>query len=75
MPTSQTPASAAGTVGIPAGQQPFAAAPDGAPWWRLRRADVLALYVWGASRVVMLAISLAALATQHGTSWLGLWQR
>jgi hypothetical protein len=75
MPTSQPPASAAGTVGIPPGQQPVATAPDGAPWWRLRRADVLALYVWGASRVVMLAISLAALASQHGTSWAGLWQR
>jgi Mannosyltransferase (PIG-V) len=36
---------------------------------------VLALYAWGASRVVMLVISLVALAAQHGTSWLDLWQR
>src|ERR1700761_1369838 len=45
------------------------------PWWRLRRPDLTALAIWGASRLVMLAISLAVLATQHGTSWLNLWQR
>lgn len=44
-------------------------------WWRLRRTDLAALAVWGGSRVVVLVISLAALAAQHGTSWLGLWQR
>ncbi|MGH3253232.1 MAG: mannosyltransferase family protein [Trebonia sp.] len=70
----QTPASASGTAGTPPGQ-PSAAAPDGEQWWRLRRTDLLALCIWATSRVVMLAISLAALATQHGTSWLGLWQR
>jgi hypothetical protein len=48
---------------------------DGQPWWRLRRTDRLALLVWAASRVVMLVISLVALADQPGTSWLGLWQR
>jgi len=75
MSATPTPAPASGTVGTAPGQQPSAAAPDREPWWRLRRADLLALWVWAASRVVMLAISLAALATQHGTSWLGLWQR
>ena len=75
MTTSHTPAAEPGAVGTPPGQQPSGAAPGGDPWWRLRRADLLALYVWGASRVVMLAISLVALATRPGTSWLGLWQR
>jgi hypothetical protein len=73
--TSQTPAAEPGAVATPPGQQPSGVAAGGDPWWRLRRADLLALCVWGASRVVMLAISLAAFATQHGTSWLGLWQR
>jgi hypothetical protein len=41
----------------------------------MRRTDRLALALWAGSRVVMLAISLAALASQSGTSWLGLWQR
>jgi hypothetical protein len=45
------------------------------PWWRPRRTDLLALAVWAASRVVMLAISLAVLASQSGPSWLSLWQR
>jgi len=58
-------ASASGTV--------LPAAPARQPW-RLTRVDLLALSVWAASRVVMLAISLAALASQHSTSWLGLWQ-
>jgi hypothetical protein len=31
--------------------------------------------VWAGSRVVVLAISLAAQASRHGTTWLGLWQR
>ncbi len=35
----------------------------------------IALSLWGGSRLVMLVISLAALATQPGTSWLNLWQR
>jgi len=70
MTTAKTPASASGTL-----SGPPSAVPDGEPWWRLRRTDLLALYVWAASRVVMLAISLVALATQHGTSWLNLWQR
>jgi Mannosyltransferase (PIG-V) len=75
MTTSQTPAAEPGAVGTPPGQRPSAAAPDGGQWWRLRRTDVRALCVWAASRVVILAISLAVLATQHGASWLGLWQR
>jgi Mannosyltransferase (PIG-V) len=70
----QTPASASGTVGVPPGQQPNPAAPDARPWRRPRRADLLALAVWAGSRVVLLLISLGALASQHGTSWLGLWQ-
>lgn len=41
----------------------------------MSRTDRLALLVWGASRVAVLVISLAALAARHGTSWLGLWQR
>jgi Gpi18-like mannosyltransferase len=40
-----------------------------------RRTDLQALAVWAGSRVVVLAISLAAQASQHGTTWLGLWQR
>jgi hypothetical protein len=48
---------------------------DGRARWRPRRTDLIALGLWGASRLVMLAISLAVLATQHGTSWLDLWQR
>ena len=75
MTASPTPAPASGTVGTSPGQQPSAAVPQRAPWWRLRRPDLPALYAWGASRVVMLAISLAALPAQPGTSWLGLWQR
>jgi hypothetical protein len=71
----QTPASASGTVGVPPGRERSAALPEAGPWWRPRRADLLALAVWAGSRVVMLAISLGALASQHGTSWLGLWQR
>jgi Mannosyltransferase (PIG-V) len=71
----QTPASASGTVGVPPGQQRSAALPEVGPWWRLRRADLVALAVWVGSRVVMVAISLGALANQPGTSWLGLWQR
>jgi hypothetical protein len=67
MTTSET---ASGTVGTPS-----AAALGDDPWWRPRRTDLLALYVWGGSRIVMLAISLAALANQRGTSWLNLWQR
>ena len=75
MPTSQTPAADPSAVGTSSGHQSSAAAPDGEPWWRLRRAGLLALCVWAASRVVMLAVSLAVLATHHGASWLGLWQR
>jgi hypothetical protein len=71
---SQIPASPSG-AGIRLEPGPPAAAGDGAPWWRLRRTDLLALGVWGGSRVVMLAISLAVLASQSGTSWLNLWQR
>jgi len=69
-----TTSQAAGAAGTrPARRLPAAA--DGKPWWRLRRTDLLVLCVWAASRVVMLAISLAALAAEHGTSWLSLWQR
>ena len=75
MATSQTPAADPSAVGTSSGHQPSAAAPDGEPWWRLRRAGLLALCVWAASRVVMFAVSLAVLATHHGVSWLGLWQR
>jgi hypothetical protein len=72
---SQIPASPSGTAGTRFGPEPPAADRDGEPWWRLRRTDLLALAVWAASRVVMLAISLAVLASQSGTSWLNLWQR
>jgi hypothetical protein len=48
---------------------------DGRARWRPRRTDLIALGLWGASRLVMLAISLAALASRPGTSWLNLWQR
>src|ERR1700761_2202531 len=73
MVAPQTPAS--GTVGIPPGPVWSGAVAGGGPWWRLRRTDLVALALWFASRLVMLAISLAVLATQHGPSWLGLWQR
>ncbi|MBV9795349.1 MAG: hypothetical protein JO016_15575 [Actinobacteria bacterium] len=74
MTTSQPSASASGTVGVPPGRAPDPAGTDRGRWWR-RRTDRLALSVWAGSRVVMLAISLAALASQNGTSWLNLWQR
>ncbi len=48
---------------------------DGRARWRPRRTDLIALVLWGGSRLAMLVISLAALATQPGTSWLNLWQR
>jgi hypothetical protein len=48
---------------------------DGRARWRPRRTDLIALGLWGGSRLVMLVISLAALAAQPGTSWLNLWQR
>ncbi|HEX4257918.1 MAG TPA: hypothetical protein VH089_22700 [Streptosporangiaceae bacterium] len=48
---------------------------DGRARWRPRRTDLIALGLWGGSRLVMLFISLAALAAQPGTSWLNLWQR
>lgn len=45
------------------------------PWWRPRRVDLMALGVWAASHVVVLVISLVALASRSGTSWQGLWER
>src|ERR1700761_8471809 len=73
------PAATYGAAGVPPSPAPPGpprpeSGPTG-PWWRLRRPDLTALAIWGASRLVMLAISLAVLATQHGTSWLNLWQR
>ena len=75
MTAPQPPAAEYGTPGSPPRQQPSPAALGGGPWWRPRRTDLPALYVWAASRVVMLAISVAALTARHGTSWLDLWQR
>jgi Mannosyltransferase (PIG-V) len=72
---SQIPASPSGTADTRPGPEPPAAADGRGPWWRLGCTDLLALGVWGASRVVMLAISLAVLASRSGTSWLNLWQR
>jgi len=57
--------SATATVPVPAGRTR----------WRPRRTDLIALILWGGSRLVVPVISLAALTTQPGTSWLNLWQR
>jgi hypothetical protein len=55
--------------------EPSPEARDSEPWWRPRRTDLLALSAWGLSRVVMIVISLAAVASGYGTSWLNVWQR
>jgi Mannosyltransferase (PIG-V) len=64
-----------GTIDDPPERQPPVAPPDGGRWWRLGRTDVRALYVWAASRVVVLVISLVATASGYGPSWLDTWQR
>jgi Gpi18-like mannosyltransferase len=63
------------TLDTTAAESPRAATAPAQSWWRPRRVDLMALGVWAASRIVILVVSLVALASRSGTSWTGLWDR